>query len=361
MTGTAVVDDTPQVAPVPAPPVEQSLAAFDALTSGAPSPYWLHRGVCAAWGLRPDRVDLVLVTVSENATFRLDVDGLPVGVVRVSQPGYVGGPAAIASEFAWLGSLHGLDGVDLIAPVPTARGTFHAVVKDRLGQAWTVVSTRFVRGTVLEDVADPAPFYRTIGRWSAMFHEHSRTWTPPHGFTRFSWDLVDMVGPTARWGSWEGATNDREQRALLGDAQRRAFELLADLEKTPHSWGVIHADLRPSNVMASGDRLTVIDFDDCGWSYYLYDFAASLSFVDAEPYAPAMAKAWVAGYQEVSPLTPRDLRHAGALAMLRRLQLLGWTTTHRIDALPPELRDQLSGALYCARRFLESPTWLLDD
>ncbi|GIG30186.1 phosphotransferase enzyme family protein [Cellulomonas marina] len=345
----------------PAPPVgAPSLAAFDALTKGAPAPYWLHRGVCAAWGLQCERVDVTLITVSENATFRLDLDGRPVGVVRVSQPGYVGGPEAIASEFAWLGSLHDLDDVDLIAPVPTQRGPFHAVVRDDRGHGWTVVSTRFVEGTVLEDLADPTPYYRTIGRWSALFHQHSRTWQPPYGFTRFTWDLPDMVGPTARWGRWEDAVVDPGQHALLAGAQSRALSLLADLERTPATWGLIHADLRPSNIMAGTDHLTVIDFDDCGWSYYLYDFAASLSFVDAEPYAPAMAQAWVAGYREVAPLTAADLRHAGALAMLRRLQMLGWTTTHRIDALPPALQDQLTGALLCAERFLASPTWLLD-
>lgn len=338
-----------------------SLAAFDALAKGAPAPYWLHRGVCAAWGLDPMRVDMPLITVSENATFRLDVDGDPVGVVRVSQPGYVGGPEAISSEIAWLSALHELDEVNLILPVPTQRGAYAAVVKDTRGNAWACVSTRYVPGRVLEDLPDPASYYRVIGRWSALFHEHARRWTPPPGFTRFTWAIEDMVGPTCRWGRWEDAVTDPADTALLVRAQERAVALLADLDRDERGWGLIHADLRPSNILADGDRLTVIDFDDCGFGYYLYDYAAALSFVEHEPYAPAMARAWMAGYGEVAPLDSDDVRHASALSMLRRLTMLGWTTNHRPDALPPGLHAaQLPGTLDVARRFLASPTWLLD-
>lgn len=88
-----------------------SLSAFGGLTKGSPAPHWLFRGVCGAWGIEPERAELNLITVSENATFVLLLDGRPEGVVRVSQPGYVGGPEAVASEIAWLAALHEGDGV----------------------------------------------------------------------------------------------------------------------------------------------------------------------------------------------------------------------------------------------------------
>ena len=141
-----------------APSENVSLAAFAALSRGAPAPYWLHRGVCAAWGLEPERVDMPLITVSENATFRLDLDAVPVGVVRVSQPGYVGGPEAIASEMAWLGALHDLDEVRLISPDARAGATvslaWHAVPGasryevELLDSAGTTVQRTVTRDTV---------------------------------------------------------------------------------------------------------------------------------------------------------------------------------------------------------------------
>jgi Ser/Thr protein kinase RdoA (MazF antagonist) len=105
----------------------------------------------------------------------------------------------------------------------------------------------------------------------------------------------------------------------------------------------------------------VIDFDDCGFSWLLYDFASALSFIEHEPYAPDIAKSWVAGYRTVRPLTETDLTHAAALSMIRRLTMLGWTTTHRADALPAELWDaQVPGTVAVAEKYLASPTWLFD-
>lgn len=346
---------------IDSPSESASLAAFDALTRGSPAPFWLHRGVSAAWGLDPERVDLPLITVSENATFRLDLDGRAVGVIRVSQPGYVGGPTAIASELAWVNALHELEDVRLISAVPTIRGVFVTTIKDGEGTGWACVSTQFVAGTVLEDLPDPASHYRTIGEWSALFHQHARTWEPPFGFKRFTWDVADMVGPTCRWGRWEDTALASSEHALLLRAQSSALEMLADAPRGRRDWGLIHADLRPSNILADGEALTIIDFDDCGFGWFLYDYAAALSFVEHEPYAPAMAKEWAAGYEQVSPLSSADIDRASALSMLRRLTMLGWTVNHREDALPPGLfAAQLPGTVEVAERFLDSPTWLLD-
>ena len=45
-----------------------SLSAFGGLTKGSPAPHWLFRGVCGAWGIEPERAELNLIIVSENAT-----------------------------------------------------------------------------------------------------------------------------------------------------------------------------------------------------------------------------------------------------------------------------------------------------
>lgn len=339
-----------------------SLSTFSDLTKGAPAPHWLFRGVCGAWGIEPERAELNLITVSENATFVLLLDGRPEGVVRVSQPGYVGGPEAVASEIAWLAALHEIDGVRLIDPVPTVRGTFVTKIRDLNGVGWMVVSTKFVEGTVLEDLADPSAYYETIGSWAARFHAQSRTWRKPYGFKRFNWGLSDMIGVSPRWGRWETAELNELQRGICGSALDKALSVMAHAPRNSRTWGLIHADLRPSNIIRGDDgTLTVIDFDDAGYSWYLYDYAASLSFIEHEDYAPDLAKAWMRGYESVAGrFTPDELEIMSALSMIRRLQMLGWTTNHREDALPDGLaREQAPGSVMCAERYLRDSRWLL--
>ncbi|MDD6373848.1 MAG: phosphotransferase [Bifidobacteriaceae bacterium] len=340
-----------------------SLHDFAKLSKGDPAPYWLFRGVCAAWGIEASSARIDLITVSENATFVLYINGKREGVVRVSQPGYVGGPEAVASELSWLAALHDVDDVSLIDPVPTVRGTFVASIRDFRGSVWTVISTKFVEGTVLEDLGDPAEYYQTIGTWAAKFHNQARHWKPPFNFKRFTWNTTDMVGQSPRWGRWENADLSPDDRAACDEALARALSVVRRYPVNERTWGIIHADLRPSNIIRRPDgRLTVIDFDDCGYSYYLYDYASSLSFVEHEPYAPAMAQSWARGYQQITPLTEQDFDLMSALSMIRRMQMLGWTITHRKDALPDGLADQQApGSVLCARRYLDDPRWLLHE
>ncbi|MGJ9426430.1 phosphotransferase enzyme family protein [Nesterenkonia halotolerans] len=324
-----------------------------------------------AWGLDPHRTQLVLIAVSENATFRIEVDARPYAVLRVHRPGYVD-PAQIRSELQWVQSLE--DEVDISVPevMPLANGDLlhtcsrAALDEEAAGEApWHMVAFAFVLGAVLEDIIDvlpdPSSYYRRIGRATAKFHSHAEAWRPPVGFDRFEWRVEDMIGGSSRWGDWRAAAMTASQHEVLEAAESVAVEQLHDNDAEGRGWGLIHADLRPSNIMMHEDRLTVIDFDDCGYGWYLYDFASALSFIEHEPYAGQIAREWLAGYRSVRELSARDIRFGCALSMLRRLTMLGWTTTHRRDALPPAIWDaQLPGAVDVARRFLNSSTWLLD-
>lgn len=344
------------------PTTRASLDAFSNLQKGDHAPFWLFQGICGAWGISHAQARLDLITVSENATFVLIIDGNPEGVVRVSQPGYVGGPEAVASEISWLNALHDIEGINLINPVPTVRGTFVTTIRDRDAVGWTVISTKFVKGTVLEDIDNPAPYYVTIGKWAAQFHEQSRRWKAPFGFTRFNWDISNMVGPSPRWGRWEDAHLREADRELCNQALWKAMDVVMKVPRTSRTWGLIHADLRPSNVIKGADgTLTIIDFDDAGYSWYLYDYASSLSFIEHKPYAPELAQSWVKGYAEsAGTFSDAELGTMSALSMIRRLQMLGWTTNHRDDALPPGLAaEQAFGSVMCASRYLDDPLWLL--
>jgi Ser/Thr protein kinase RdoA (MazF antagonist) len=334
---------------------------FATSAKGTSAPGWLVAGIVRAWNLDPALASVDLITVSENATFLVAIGGIPVAVTRVARPGYMAGSAEFESEVAWVAALAGSEYVRVPRGIPTVDGSYVAVIVDDQGVSWSCVSYSYVAGSILEDVADPVPYYREIGRTTAHLHDHAGAWTPPPGFRRHSWATADMVGPTCRWGMWQEVPFTAAEHNLLESAERAALATIADAPRTPTDWGLIHADLRPSNIMIDDSALTVIDFDDCGYSWYLYDFASALSFMEHVDDAPTMAQEWVEGYSEVRPLSRTDEQLACALSMIRRLQMLGWTTTHREDALPPVLwAAQRDGTLAVAEKYRRSPTWLLD-
>lgn len=63
------------------------------------------------------------------------------------------------------------------------------------------------------------------------------------------------------------------------------------LGTTADRYGVLHADLTPENVLVQDGRLLVIDFDDFGAGWYLFDLTAALVFFVPHPrYSAVRAK-----------------------------------------------------------------------
>ncbi|HYQ77126.1 phosphotransferase enzyme family protein [Cellulomonas sp.] len=244
-----------------------------------------------------------------------------------------------------------------------------ALVPDDDDRHWVCLTWRYVPGPSLEDALadalagadDPGAWHRRVGTTAALLHEHALGFHRPRDFVRPTWEPADLVGPGSRWGAWEQARLPAADLALLGRARDAALDALRAASRAPDSWGLVHADLRPGNLLlGGGDDLTLIDFDDCGFSWFVLDLAAALSYVEHLPDAAARAQSWVAGYQEVRPLTRQDARTACALSMLRRLQLLGRTVTDPRGGPSGALRaEQPAGSVLVAERYLGSPTWLL--
>ncbi len=348
---------------VPGPPTT-GLAAFDGVLRGDLAPRWVRDGIVGAWGLAPD-AEVRLIVLSENVTFRVDLAGVPRLVVRLGRPGYATSAAHVRSELEWVEALRRDIDIDTPAPVRGIDDGFVQQVVDGVGGAWSAVAFDFVSGVILEDQTDFAGRFLEIGRITARLHEHARGWARPIGFRRFGWHLDDLVGTGARWGDWRRASLADGERRLLERAESGARAVLDEVGVTaddPQHFGLIHGDLRPSNVMSDGDRLTIIDFDDCGFGYYLYDFGAALTFYEHRPDAAAMAAAWFDGYHGVNPMRHGDADAAVALSMLRRLTMLGWATTHRADALPTDLwEENQPGTLEVAARYLADRRWLLSE
>ncbi|MFD0889173.1 phosphotransferase enzyme family protein, partial [Streptosporangium algeriense] len=116
---------------------------------------------------------------------------------------------------------------------------------------------------------------------------------------------------------------------LLGRLDARLRERLRRFGRGPERYGLIHADLRLANLLVTGDgEPSVIDFDDCGFGWYLYDLAAALSFIEHDPRVPELVDSWLRGYRAVAPLPARDEAEIWTFIMFRRLLLVAWIGTH---------------------------------
>jgi Ser/Thr protein kinase RdoA (MazF antagonist) len=100
--------------------------------------------------------------------------------------------------------------------------------------------------------------------------------------------------------------------------------------------------MRLANLLVDDETVTLIDFDDCGFGWFMYDLAASLSFIDAGPDLPALKRGWLDGYTAIRPLSPDDLGIIDAMILLRRMALLAWIGSHAETPLAAQHCEQFA-------------------
>lgn len=282
------------------------------------------------YGLAED-TPLSLLNRSENETWR--AGGL---ILRLHRHGYHT-RQEIASELAWLSALQGLPGLNAVRPVAGQQG-----LVTEIGGRF-IVGFAPISGQELQPVDDLGKWFAPLGEITARLHLHARQWTPPPGFTRKRWDVETILGPKPHWGHWRDAQGlDVAGEALLARATGRLARALNAYGTGPRTFGLIHADLRLANLMVDGDRLTAIDFDDCGFGWWAYDLASALSFIETDPRLPDLIACWVEGYSRIAPLRTEDRAMIPSLIFLRRVLLTAWLAT-RADS---DTAQALGGPAY---------------
>ena len=318
------------------------------------------RAALVAYGRDRD-TPLRLLSLSENATYLAD-DRDPI-VLRVHRPGYHS-LDGIRSELKWMAALREQTPVVTPELIPARDGS-EVVAATVAGNTLHVDAVTFISGCTAEEQPDVVGFDK-LGRITAAMHDHVQSWTAPEYFTRFSWDVEATLGREARWGNWRHAPGlTATDEAIVERAAAEVGRRLTEFGRDTDRFGLIHADLRMANLMVDPDNasapITVIDFDDCGWSWYLFDLAAVVSFIEHTPEAERMIADWLRGYLEVRDIPDEHLEMVPTLVMLRRLMLTAWVASHAdADAAIAFTDGYAAGTARLAERYLTDRGWLRD-
>ncbi|QEX19097.1 aminoglycoside phosphotransferase [Hypericibacter terrae] len=309
---------------------------MDPDSSGLPRPLYdaLHReaqGLMRRYDVS-ERTVVSLLHQSENTMFLVRDPARPEPVVlRVHSQNlsYHSAPS-IASELMWMQALRRDAGVIAPEPIPARDGSLVQLLSaPDLDKPRHAVIFSFLTG------AEPPPEtlidnFERLGEITARMHRHARAWTVPRTFTRHAWDFDAAIGAHPLWGRWQdGMGVDPEALKIL---TRLAGVLKRRLERIGTAreyFGLIHADMRVANILVENDVTKVIDFDDCGLCWYIYDLATALSFLEEEPTVPALIAAWLKGYRKVMPLQREIEDEIPTFIMLRRLLEVAWLGTRR--------------------------------
>ena len=278
-----------------------------------------------------------LVSVSENEIYQVEASGRQ-WALRVQRPGYQS-RASLLSEMAWLVALREEGVVATPVPIAGLDGQWvQSVSSPATGKQRNAVLFLWEQGSEPTIEKDLPGCLRSLGATAAQMHLHSQTWVRPETFERGSWNFATTLGDQPRWGSWRDGLGMHASRLdLFAHTVELIRGRLQQYGDGPDCFGLVHGDLRTANLLLHQGQLKVIDFDDCGFSWFMYDLAAVVSFYEHRPELPALLQRLLDGYRTVRAITSADEAEIPSFVMLRRLLLVAWIGSHAETALARSL------------------------
>lgn len=261
--------------------------------------------IAAKWA--PDAASLEVWRYSANFVFTLTIDGVP-HFLRVA-PDSERDPERVAREIALLDWLSAAGWrVPLAVPAHDRRRiasetvggqTYHAVL-------WPVVpgSSRELDELSLDEIA---AWGAALGQLHAALRQAPATFMP----RRIAWHAErDLIAASLPF--WSPAVRAAAQRSLAW---------IAALPTVGHEYGLIHGDFELDNLLWTPEGLSVIDFDETGYSWFAADIGFAvrdLTGAGETVTSPRLA-AFLEGYATARPMPPKletELPHFSQWARL---------------------------------------------
>ncbi|NWF96938.1 MAG: phosphotransferase [Candidatus Thorarchaeota archaeon] len=195
---------------------------------------------------------------------------------------------------------------------------------------------RWVKGRSVEKNPRPAHL-QAVGRAIGLLHRHAMSWKPPAGFTRRHWDWEGLYGHGSGFmvpGERVRSSIPAPYREGFDRTTLRVREVMEELGRGRGAYGLIHADIAlGANVLFHSGRARPIDFDDCGFGYWVFDLAVPIAHYtsDYQDFSPMAKESLFKGYEEVQALPKRVEEHLDLFVAARYAQEMAWAQAGVLD------------------------------
>jgi len=255
---------------------------------------------------------LEFIRHNENITYKV-LDELNTYVLRVHKPieGFSLGIHQrdqeifkyIESEMQLIDYAKRCMNTPIQKPVKNKMGEFVSVLQD--GTCVTVLE--WVQGDTINNIPMTETIGKTIGTMIAELHkcfnelENNEDNRPVrsvlnHDIKRYMYDqkMLDVIEVELSLIVRDGLM-EKDKVDIMKDAVRVIKGIMDELEEMQNMSGIVHADLSPSNLIFSNEKIVPIDFSLSGYGFYYMDIGLIVSqYKDHK-----IKKSIVSGYEEL--------------------------------------------------------------
>jgi Ser/Thr protein kinase RdoA (MazF antagonist) len=299
--------------------------------------------LAASWGTLA--APLRLINNRENAVFEMRLTNGHHGALRLHRPGYQTNDS-ISAELTWTQALAARN---FPCPRPIAGLDAQVLYTDGAIRAsfveWIDAPAIGAFGDPLAGSADEQmSVYHRLGALISRLHQATDACALPL-MSRPSWETEALLGDTPFWGRfWTNPALTDKESAFLQEIRQAARGILDGLPDP--DIGLIHADVLQENVLATKQDMWIIDYDDSGYGFRLYDLGTALVQHALDPVYDDLRAALIDGYAASERARLEQL--VPLFVMLRGLASCGWVIP-RVPADDPRQRLYAERAVRIAR------------
>lgn len=130
------------------------------------------------------------------------------------------------------------------------------------------------------------------------------------GFARSQLTKLDWEGLFSKTGIYYPGDENMtifsdEQITVMDSVAEKVKSAMNILGKNNAEYGMIHGDFLLKNILFHENEVHALDFEYCGWGYYLYDLTPILWQLKPQAHYTQLKQALWNGYSSIRPLTER--------------------------------------------------------
>jgi len=310
---------------------------------------WLAiaRRALVAYGL--GQAECRILARTHNVVF-LAQDGPRRYVLRLHT--YALNTHRLRAEIAWLSHLADVRGLPVPRPLYTSSGAPYALAQDAPQMIGVLFAYQEGEEKPLHalDEADCA----AIGQLLARLHQAAQDFPPTPDTDLPRLDYEGLFGEGGRYalGGLQSMLSPfmLETMQQVGQQVRRVFDAMG---QTRASYGLIHGDLHQQNFLFHQGQARALDFEYCGWGYFLYDFTPLLWQLKLRADYAALEEALWQGYQAVLPMPPDWRAHLETLIAARHVASVRWLAlNHQSPSVYPHAQAMMTQRTHELAAFL---------
>lgn len=226
--------------------------------------------------------------------------------------------AHILSEVAWINYLAD-GGASVAKAIHSTRGELVEFIDDNQDGAF--LATAFIRAPGTHPTKEQwnHRLFDAWGRLLGRIHTLSKEYIPANPeYKRYEWDSVENM----KVSDWLSPTDEVIQRRF-----NELMDYLHCLGTDRENYGMIHQDAHAGNFFVDQDyRITLFDFDDCVYGWFIYDIAmvlfyALMGYENDPDFIEAFTINFLRGYFQENVINPIWFREIPFFLKLREIDL----------------------------------------